>query len=193
MNNIHTFGDSHSQSGFSEITGIIVNWQGPKLCYSIGRDGFNLKNIVKNGDTVIFCFGEIDCRCHIHKHISESNTYKQIIVNITDKYFIAIKNAIVDYVDLKVAVYNVVPPVQKINTLENPEYPFLGSDDERKLYVTYFNERLRDKCAEYNFVFFDIYNDCADINGFLKKTLSDDNVHIKDSTYIKQFINNNLL
>ena len=45
-------------------------------------------------------------------------------------------------------VYNVVPPVQKHNTHENLEYPYLGTDEERKKYVLYFNKKLKQKCIE---------------------------------------------
>ena len=57
-----------------------------------------------------------------------------------------------------VCVYNVVPPVQKHNTHENLEYPYLGTDEERKKYVLYFNKKLKQKCIEKNYVFFDVYD-----------------------------------
>ena len=82
MNNIHTFGDSHSSNihshwGYINIPGINIkcNHIGSRLMYTFGKLGFNLLNIrnygVKENDTVIFCFGEIDCRNHVHKHITE--------------------------------------------------------------------------------------------------------------------------
>ena len=93
---IHTFGDSHSCNGWRDIPNIKMHHLGAKLCFSIGRDGINIKNKrykVNVGDTVIFCFGEIDCRCHIRKHITESADYKQIIDAIVNNYFTQIKNA----------------------------------------------------------------------------------------------------
>jgi len=53
---IHTFGDSHSCRGWEGIPNIQTHHLGPKLCFSIGRDGINIKDgfNVKNGDTVIF-------------------------------------------------------------------------------------------------------------------------------------------
>jgi hypothetical protein len=75
---IHTVGDSHSYYGWS---GIIHHHLGAVLCYSFGKEKLNKCDIrnfdIKDGDTVIFCFGEIDCRCHIHKHITETTTYQQ--------------------------------------------------------------------------------------------------------------------
>lgn len=43
-----------------------------------------------------------------------------------------------------ICVYNVVPPIQKYNTAENPEYPYLGTDEERKHYALYCNEKIKE-------------------------------------------------
>jgi hypothetical protein len=191
---VHTFGDSHSYAGWGG-TNVQSHHLGPKLCFSVGRDGIDIKDgyNVNNEDTVIFCFGEIDCRCHVHKHITESNDFKQIIDTIVNNYFIQIKISVDKFDNLKTVIYNVVPPVQKHNTHENTSYPYLGTDEERKAYVLYFNEKLKQKCSEYNFVFFDVYNNYIDSNGFLNKALSDGNVHIHDGIHLRQFIKNNLI
>ena len=191
---IHTFGDSHSYNGWYGIT---THHLGPVLCYSFGMEKLNRCDIrnfnIKDNDTIIFCFGEIDCRCHIYKHINETNTYEDIINNIVDNYFEAIKlNIITSHLKLKnICVYNVVPPTQKHNTSENPKFPYLGTDTERKQYVLYFNKKLKEKCSENNYIFFDVYDKYADENGFLSKILSDGNVHIKKTVYITDFINEN--
>jgi len=193
---IHTIGDSHSGSGWS---GIIQHHLCAVLCYSFGKEKLNrcdiLKFNIKDGDTIVFCLGEIDCRCHIHKHITETKTYKEIINYIVENYFEAIElNVSISQIKLKnICVYNVVPPIQKYNTLENPEYPYLGTDEERKQYVLYFNKKLQEKCIEKNYIFFDIYNNYVDENGFLRKDLSDANVHIHNGIYISNFIKENNL
>jgi hypothetical protein len=193
---IHTIGDSHSAFGW---TGIIKHHLGPLLCYNFGKEKLNRCDIrkfnIKDGDTIVFCLGEIDCRCHIHKHITETTTYKNIINNIVDNYFEAIElNVSISQIKLKnICVYNVVPPIQKYNTLENPEYPYLGTDEERKQYVLYFNKKLKEKCIEKEYIFFDIYNNYIDENGFLRKDLSDGNVHIHYGIYISNFIKENSL
>jgi len=191
---IHTIGDSHSGYGW---TGIINHALGPVLCYSVGKEKLNRCDIrrfnIKDGDTVIFCLGEIDCRCHIHKHITDTTTYRDIIDSIVYNYFEAIElNVSVSQLKLKnVCVYNVVPPIQKYNTRENPEYPYLGTDEERKQYALYFNEKLKEKCIEKGYIFFDVYNKYIDENGFLRKDLSDGNVHISNGIYISDFIKEN--
>jgi hypothetical protein len=193
---IHTIGDSHS---LFNLSGVLNHHLGPVLCYSFGNEKLNRCDIrnfnINETDTIIFCFGEIDCRCHIHKHIKDTMTYQDIINNIINNYFDAIElNITISQIKLKnVCVYNVVPPVHKYNTYENHEYPYLGTDEERKQYVLYFNQKLKEKCIEKGYVFFDIYNKYADENGFLIKELSDGNVHIRNGTYITEFINEHLL
>ena len=191
---IHTIGDSHSQNGWS---GIINHHLDPILCYSFGNEQLNRYDIrnfnINDEDTIIFCFGEIDCRCHIHKHINETNSYEEIIYNIVNNYFEAIKiNIITSQLKLKnICVYNVVPPIQKYNTEEDSRYPYLGNDEERKKYTLYFNKKLKERCIENNYIFFDIYDKYTDENGFLRKDLSDGKVHIRDGVYITNFINEN--
>uniref|UniRef100_A0A6C0BCB1 SGNH hydrolase-type esterase domain-containing protein n=1 Tax=viral metagenome TaxID=1070528 RepID=A0A6C0BCB1_9ZZZZ len=160
---------------------------GPKLCYSIGRDGISIRGSgVVNNDIIIFCFGEIDCRCHIHKHIGKKS-YKEIIDDIVEKYFIALKKCI-ESLTVTTCVYNVVPTVRAKDIKENPEFPLVGSDEERKRYVLYFNSRLKDKCHEYGFIFFDVYDKYIDKDGFLNRGLSDGNVHIQDGRFIENFL-----
>ena len=194
---IHTIGDSHSYHGWS---GIIPHHLGPILCYSFGKEKLNRCDIrnfnIKDGDTIVFVLGEIDCRCHIHKH-TKTTRYQDVINNIVDDYFEAIElNVSISQIKLKnICVYNVVPPVQKYNTAENSEYPYVGSDEERKQYVLYFNTKIKEKCIEKNYVFFDIYNNYIDRYGFLRKDLSDSNVHIGNDNgiYISKFIKDNNL
>jgi hypothetical protein len=98
-------------------------------------DKCDIRNFnLKNGDTIIFSFGEIDCRCHVYKHIKTSLTYQQIIDDIVNNYIEAIKiNIEISKIIFKnICIYNIVPPVQKYNTVENLHYPYLGNDEERK-------------------------------------------------------------
>ena len=191
---IHTIGDSHSYYGWNSIPEIQVHYMSGKLCYSYGRDGLNIKDgfNINEGDTVIFCFGEIDCRCHVKKYTSDTHTYKQVIDEIIDKYFIEVKKSVSRFDTLKTVIYNVVPAVENGDNPGNAEYPFVGTSEERKSYVLYFNERLQQKCLEYNFIFFNIYDKYTDSNGYLDKSLSDGDVHIGDGTHLKSFIEKNL-
>ena len=197
---IHTFGDSHASnihSGWKHCDNIKAHHLGPVLCYSFGKEILNRCNIktfdIKKNDSVVFCFGEIDCRCHVHKHITDVKSYKMIIDEIVNNYIHAIEINLENCKVKNICIYNVVPSTQKCNTSENPEYPYLGSDEERKSYVLYFNKCLKKKCKENSWIFFDVYDSYCDDNGYLSKKLSDGNVHIANGVFIKKFINDYLL
>jgi len=207
---LHTFGDSHSSFGFKDIENINIHWVGPLLCYTFGNkkiDALNIKDHgVNDNDTIIFCFGEIDCRAHIYKHVNENKTYQEIIDNIVENYFEAIKENISQYKNIKTVVYNVVPPsdVYLIHTKEEietkvmikntNEIPWKGSNEDRKNYVIYFNLKIKELCIKYNYIFMDIYDKYSDNKGFLIREYSDKNVHITEPFFMKEFlINNNLL
>ena len=194
---IHTFGDSHAckhHSGWGGCDGVVTHHIGPVLCYSFGVEKLKRCNIsnynLQDGDSVVFCFGEIDCRNHVHKHITENNGYKTIITKLVDNYISAIqKNLKHCNVNIKnVSIYNVIPPIHWRYEAPDHPFPYLGSDQERKTYVKYFNQLLRDKCKDFNYIYFDIYDNIADSDGFLKIELSDDNCHLKDSIHIQNFI-----
>lgn len=191
---IHTFGDSHSNSGWMYFKNENIERHplGPRLCYSFGRDKLNLLNIkefgVEENDIVIFCFGEIDLRCNIQKHLNNEYTYDKNINSMIEKYFEAIYENVKQYSHLNVCVYNVVPTVQKYNTFEYPNHPFMGTDEERKMYVQYFNKKCDEYCLKYNYTFFNVYDKYCDSNGYLNKDYSDDNVHVYNGIYIFNFL-----
>jgi len=188
----HTFGDSHSGTFFSTVEGVVVNPLGPVLCYTFGTkklDRLNILNYgVKDGDSCLFSFGEIDCRCHVNKHVTEDNTYQNIIDHLVQNYFDAIKLNVDQLNNIKVFVHNVVPPPQLYNTWVDFGYPFIGSDEERRDYATYFNSKIKEYCELFNYTFFDVYDKYIDENGYLLKKYSDDHVHINDHTFFKEFI-----
>ena len=113
---LHTYGDSHAARFGAwdrvDVNGVKVkiNYIIGKLMYSFGRDMMDVVNDVNNGDLVCFCFGEIDCRCHIHKYIPE---WEKSIDNVVNNYFINIKKNVEKYKNLVVFVYNVVPPLER--------------------------------------------------------------------------------
>lgn len=198
---IHTFGDSHSLFAWKDIKGVVLHYQevGSRLCYSFGRDKLGLCNITNNienkvlpNDFVVFCFGEIDCRFHIGKHISEKLSYKAIIDEIIVKYFEAI-NLNVNQIEgnIMVGIYN-VPPVEspKTSYIIDPNEPKrpAGSDDDRKKFVKYFNEQLKNKCKEVNYLFVDVWEKYMDEDGFLNVKYSCGRQHMSDPIFLIQFL-----
>ena len=141
---------------------------------------------IEDGDTVIFCFGEIDCRCHIWKHRSKG--YKNVINSLVNEYFAAIIKSTEKLRRDSVYIQSVVPAIRRKQQLHNEvkELPFLGKDEDRKKYVEYMNYSLKKSCKKHGFIFFDVYDFYSDEDGFLDYTLSDRSVHIGDPKFIKQ-------
>ena len=186
---IYTIGSSHAGAGFDQLTGIschVVGMGGPFLLYSFVKNGLNLKEYKINAtteDVIIFCYGETDCRCHIHKY---AHDYRNNIEQLTDNYLHRVKS----YDNILPCIYNVPPPCRGGDIKGTHAYPILGSDEDRKIYTLYLNQKLKEQCEKHNVLFFDVYDKyCAD-DGFMNKKLSNQ-VHITDPTYIEQFINSN--
>lgn len=203
----HTFGDSHCKFGFEKIDNIKIHWLHGKLCYSFGRDKLNLLNIksseynVNEGDFVLFSFGEIDCRAQIYKYVNDDHPYQEIIDNLVESYFEAIKENVNMFTNITTLVYNIIPPtnvllhvteeqvIKHIYIKEKDDsIPWKGTNDDRKKYHLYFNIKLKEKCFENGYIFFDVYDKYCDDNGFLLRNYCDGNIHIDDPIFLNQFI-----
>lgn len=191
---IHTLGDSHSMFGWRNIPGIIVHHIGPKLAFSVGRDGLVIlpEYNIQAGDTVVFSFGEIDCRCHIYKHVTPEKSYKEIIDPIVSAYIERVMELSAILPGVRCCIYNVVPAVQQRLTTINRQYPFLGSDNERKSYTEYFNATLANTCAAKGLTFIDVYNAYTTPQGFLNRAYSDGHVHIANGRFIMDYVSTHL-
>lgn len=198
----HTFGDSHAEWGWSKIPKVQTHPNHGTLCHSFGRDKLARVNIakpehnVKPGDTVLFLFGEIDCSCHVHKYITPDYTYQNVIDDLVERYFEAIDVNVKQIPSLTVYVCSLPPAVMQSTVQYEPDengrlwlqHRFLGSDDERKTYVLYFNQKVSEFCKQYGYNYFDIHDAYKDEQGFLNRKLSCPSVHIKDPIYIEAFL-----
>ena len=187
----HTFGDSHSRFAWERIPGIATHHIGPLLCYSFGKDPSRInvadpKHEVKDGDSVCFCLGEIDCRNHLYKHTTLQRASVDIEA-IVSAYMDAIKAACSSFKDLRVHVYSVTPTVPGGRGY-NHEYPHLGDDDTRRLFTYLFNHHLREQCPRNGYVMVDVYDKYKDNDGYLKYELSDGSVHIDNPVHIREFL-----
>lgn len=187
----HTFGDSHAQFAWERIPGVVTHRVGPLLCYSFGKDPSRInisdpKNGVKDGDSVCFCLGEIDCRNHLYKHSTHQTAFQDIDA-IISAYMDAIKTVCAPYNDLKVYVYS-VPPIVPGGRGYNHECPHHGDDDTRRLFTYLFNHHLRKHCPRNGYVMVDVYDQYKDADGYIKYELSDGSVHIDDPVYIREFL-----
>lgn len=191
--NIFTFGDSHCYNAWDEVqvpsVRIISRHIGPKLMYSFGQEGLSLLNIknhgVQNGDVVVFCFGEIDVRCHVFKF---RENFKIILESIVKNYMEAVEANIKQFSNLTTCIYFVPPVVEKETVKNNPHFPYEGEDKERQEYVLYMNQLLLKNCIAKQYLFIDLYDQYCNQNGFLNKAMSDAGPHIKEVAPLKKFI-----
>lgn len=191
---IHTFGDSHSRFPWEKIDNVNVNWIGAKLMHTFASGelvDFGTYNKLSDGDYVIFSFGEIDCRCHVIKYITSDKTYKDVINDIAQRFEAAIQSKSSTYraKNITTCINMIPPPAKSSESQNNPSYPFLGTDAQRKDYVLYLNKLLAAICDKNGWLFIDTYEESTDSDGFLSKEIKDNSVHISDPIYIKKFIN----
>lgn len=205
---LHTFGDSHAwfpksweaviikdltlklHKLFSEIDGTAG--------YTMSRFGYQKKHLldikdygVKENDAILFGFGEIDCRMHICKP-KNFEKYKSLINDLVYNYFEAIKENIEQYSNLKVLVYNILPPLRNYGA--NTGAP--SDPEKRKAVVLYMNEKLKEYCNKNNYIFVDVYNSYCDKDKFLLQydnSLLGDDIHISNGIYVKEFLLKNLM
>jgi hypothetical protein len=150
-----------------------------------------------NGNSLnIFCFGEIDCRCHVHKHITNTMSWKNVIETLVEKY---VDTVVSDTLKIpsgtrffvvntrNICIFNVPPPF-KNHVTSNINLPILGSDEERVKYARYFNECAKRECDKHNLTFIDVYDKYCDEEGFIKPELSDGKNHILDQKYVIDFL-----
>jgi hypothetical protein len=175
---IYTVGDSHCENAWNRIPGVITKGRGPMTMYSFGIYRHIAVEDIPLDAPVVFCWGEIDCRCHVHKH----QPWKETIDKLVEGYLLAIdENA---KIHPNIWIFNVVPPPRRALANENPGFPFVGSDDERLSYVKYMNSLLSQ--SKYSFI--DVYDRYADPEGFLRMELSDAHVHIADKGPLEEWI-----
>ena len=187
---IYTIGDSHSDFSFRDIVETRFNIA-PMTMHRVRRDKINFLEILKKVDVnisynsfVIFCFGEIDVRCHIFNQIKLGNlTEDEIINNLTTDYVSHIKTQ--NEFFEKIGILSITPTSTNINGKGNRRYPYVGSDEERVIYTIKTNSILKKLCEENDITFIDTYKHYADENGMLLRHMSDGSVHIGNTTHVK--------
>jgi len=200
---ILTIGDSHSSDvhshwGKINIEGleIIAGHIGPKLAYTLGRGAISdmviqqINNAkLKKDDLIIFCMGEIDCRCHVSDK-SKGKDWRQVIREIVFPYLKKIKELTNNFSE--VYVYNVTPtrntPEQEVG-----EFPFRGEPQERREYTLYMNKIIMENCEKFGSKFFDIYSSIVCPEGFLNLSQADASIHVVDPLPAQEFLLKNVL
>jgi hypothetical protein len=182
MKPIYTIGDSHCIHSWNKIPGVTILSRGPMTMFSLGNGDFDMVGEILDGSIAVFCWGEIDCRCHVHRHPPYQSCIDMLVYNYRQRILKSLENRnVIPFVLL------IAPPVYRQDSGENLSFPFLGTDDERKLYVNYMNSKLRDLSKD-GIMSFDVYDKFCDSNGFLNRDMSDSHVHMTDERPFIEFI-----
>jgi hypothetical protein len=187
---IHALGDSHAIATFGGISSVTTYHVGPVTMYRAGHGGV-LPEIVgglglQPEDVVIFCFGEIDVRCHVKMQSERQGMDPEdVLRELATSYLTKIATLDLNYA--LPAVLAVVPPVPA-NRAVNPRFPVVGTDAERSSYTIMLNRRLIAESVARGVQFVDIYTPYADASGMLRPELSDGCVHLRDPEGVRHIL-----
>ena len=204
MDRIIVIGDSHSQlfdnnkslgRGTWENENLDVfdvRWLGPVTYWRLCRDQnnfINLNDFCQPGQNVMISLGEIDIRSNILKYNQDSPIENiDYMIDKINNFIINSKN------NINLHLISIIPPIKSSNCISiNSDFPFIGTDDERRKLTEYFNKCLKKIAKKNSIGYFDIHKVYSDNKGFLDIESSDKIVHgiktKKLETEIKKYFN----
>jgi hypothetical protein len=172
--------------------------------YRVGRDSISFGNhsVPKDG-IIVSCFGEIDIRNHIHKHVELGRHEDDIIEELVSNYMKALIHnrqngykyiAIMNIIPVTEYQFDIETPHIRKPTLESgsPEFLFLGTHSDRQRYTTKMNKSLQIHCISNHFGYLDIYTKHVNDQGFLKVDYSDGNCHLRCKHFLDEILDDML-
>jgi hypothetical protein len=138
----------------------------------VGHDPFDLSSIpIKNGDAVLYSFGQIDIGWHLGKQIDTcGKDLDEILETLAVNYLNSIKITTQNHPDLLKVVYSILPPSPDSGL----SIPYAGTIELRAEATKILNANLRLLCPKYGFEFLDVYDDFSDADGILNPEIRDD-------------------
>lgn len=165
-------GDSHAQACFQGFPGAHVEAINGRTAWRVANNGIDdVPFSPHSDDTVVWLFGEVDCRCHLRRVADRGGHDVDDVVAILAKRYVR-----------RIALYpgrHVVCSVVPAADVDmNRDYPTYG-DIHQRVYVTRkFNEFLACRCLRNGIAFCDYHAAFATPGGWLDASLSDGNVHV---------------
>lgn len=189
------YGDSHAHFSFKHLSLPHCDRHEKAITmFRIGRD----QQIIhyhphEHDDKSISCivYGEVDCRCHIHRQRLIGRDEDDVIHELVSAYIKTIVS--VFPIISRVVVVAVIPPTRQVEyeAINGPiqhEFPFVGTDDDRVRYTTKVNHLLRSMCESSGILFIDPYVSYRREDGTLRYELSDQTVHLgKNQAFLDEF------
>lgn len=150
---------------------------GVQLCAAPDRNGSAFqKHGIKNGDFVVFVFGEIDVRNHIGKQIDLGRDEDEVVKSLAENYLQSIHEEASAFDSVTCAIRFVTPVSEK--TRDPIRHPAYGTKEYRVQLVNKLNGLLRDESPRYGVVYIDGYDEFVAENGFVSPVYCSDGIHL---------------
>ena len=202
---IFAIGDSHSIFFYNSMK-IKEHWffgksvkNLPSTIYRLINEDLDIYNIgtilgnshekynIKKNDYVIFFMGFNDIQKNINKYAS--NRWQEEIVNLFTAY--------INKVIILSNKYKIQPIISSIYPNPRPEAKgqnAFGSFQERRIYTIFANNFLKNICEEKKIHLLNIYHLITDDSGFIKKEITNDNIHLDyNNKQLRIIIENEIL
>jgi hypothetical protein len=193
---LNIYGDSHAMLSFKGLKLYHNNlFEFGRTMYRVGRDNtiINFK-IEHNSVDRIFClaYGEVDVRAHIGKQVYYGRNHETVCKELVEAYFKTIQSNIKEY--KAIIIVGISPPADpvdhnRLDHIHNPVIPFEGTNSDRVIYTVEMNRLLSVYCKKYGYIYFNPYQNYEREDGCLNYTLSDNCLHIGDTTHFQKSFN----
>jgi len=190
---LYVYGDSHAHFNMEGYPlPHVMRHTNSITMHRVGRDCEILlcdPSAIQQGDTCLFFYGEVDCRCHIGRQLAIGRSLEEIIEQLVGSYLQTISHLFSSPGRPSIVIGFITPPVRKEDheARHGPithEFPMIGTDQERALFTRRMNEALRVACLSRDYVFLDLTSFYADEEGMLHIEKSDYNCHIIENHVI---------
>lgn len=177
---LYVFGDSHAAFCFDRVPEAQIHWLGPRTMhrFSLEADSVLPTRVATAapGDVFVFVFGEIDIRCHILNIAERNGTQVSAVVEeLVGRYVSSVALAMPRYKGCRAVLMQ--PPFPS-DRRPNPEFPFVGTLDQRVEAHQILSSQMRSEAAKRGLLYLEIPKKYSTSGGGLRRMYSDDGVHI---------------
>lgn len=183
------YGDSHARFSFQ---GFALphhdRHEASITMFRIGRDRQIIHyNPSEHDETSVswISYGEVDCRCHVHRQILAGRDEDTVIRELVTAYVDTIASVL--RTGMAVVVIAIPPPTRQedYESLNGPirhEFPFIGTNEERARYTRNMNKELERQVALHPRIWFlSPYSAYTRKDGALRYEFSDGSVHLREN------------
>lgn len=201
---IYCFGDSHVSffSGRDAIQPCVPERSddllpcfrtfrvGPALAYNLVQEGTqtmgrekvleSLRLHVPHGSRVMICFGEIDCRSHLLRHVWKQNGDMAGVAHNCAERYVRFACELRDR-GYEVTVYNAIPSRRndtRRDKWDKAAYPAIGTHKERNEITVHFNRSTAELCESQGIRFLHNFPDLVNASGKTREEFYMDRIHL---------------